>query len=529
MLAPQPDSLRTLQLEIETFVRSLRHPVVVEDEEELFDLTAARWKLSVEFGKLLLEVWNDARSMGRRVEEAAYRDRGRLGLFVRKPGARQSSTLELRDLEPARAGKARGEPPPASRARTRHELLALLERAYPGWKFQRVSNRSDREHSFSAWYTRGLARQGRSAWAFLGLGEDEPPAAGDTALVQGLIWLDWLRAHEPRASVAGLKLFLPARAVQLSAHRAACLNHRALHAELFAWDARGGRAEPVDVKDFGNVATRLVPRRQGEALLDQHAGLLGELLGEAAEQVDVVPDPTGNFLSLRVRGLEIARLEGRVTPRVLFGLEGDVRELEASNRGEFRAFVERALRVRRAASSRTNDDLYRLQGERWLERLVLEDLTRLDPALSPHLAYSQVPAFAGQERGVIDLLAVTRQGRLAVIELKLQEAINLPLQGLDYWLRVKWLAERGAFASSGYFTETELAALPPLLYLVSPAFRFHSSTDRVLRYLDPAIEIVRVGLNQQWRERLQVLFRRERAPAEQRRETEISLGGAPRI
>ena len=59
--------------------------MVVEDDEELFDLTAARWKLGVEFGKLLLEVWNDARSIGRRVEENAYRDAGKLGLFVRKP------------------------------------------------------------------------------------------------------------------------------------------------------------------------------------------------------------------------------------------------------------------------------------------------------------------------------------------------------------------------------------------------------------------------------------------------------------
>lgn len=505
-----PDSLRELQQEIERFVKSLRHPVLAEDEEELFDLTAARWKLSVEFGKLLMEVWNDARSIGRRVEEVAYRDRGRLGLFVRKAGARQTSTLELRDLAPARAGRKGSESAPSARARSRRELLALLSREYGGWKIERVSNRSDREHSFSAWYTRGLARQGRSGWAFLGLGEDEPPAAADSALVQGLIWLDWLRARAPRVSVSGLKLFLPAAAVELSAHRAACLNHRALQLEIFARDARTGRAEAVDLKDFGNVETRLVPRRQGEALREQHAELLEELLGGSTAQVDVIADPTGNFLSLRVLGLEIARVEGRVTPRVLFGLEGQVQKLDESNHADFREFLARVLEIRRAGSACPGDDFYRLQSERWLECLVLKDLTRLDPAFSPDLVYQQVPAFAGQDRGVIDLLGVTRQGRLAVIELKLEEEINLPLQGLDYWLRVKWLSERGAFHPSGYFPGRELAAAPPLLYLVSPAFRFHSSTDRVLRYLDPSIEIVRAGLNQQWRRRLQVLFRRER-------------------
>jgi hypothetical protein len=37
---------------------------------------------------------------------------------------------------------------------------------------------------------------------------------------------------------------------------------------------------------------------------------------------------------------------------------------------------------------------------------------------------------------MIDVLAVTREGRLAVLELKAEKDIHLPLQGLDYWSRV---------------------------------------------------------------------------------------------
>ena len=99
--AAEPDSLRKLQDEIERFIRSLAHPVVAEQDTELFDLTAARWKLSIEFGKLLFEAWNPARSIACRVEEIAYRDRGRLGVFVRKPGLRATGTLEFRELERA--------------------------------------------------------------------------------------------------------------------------------------------------------------------------------------------------------------------------------------------------------------------------------------------------------------------------------------------------------------------------------------------------------------------------------------------
>lgn len=498
------DSLREVQGEIEAFLKSLEHPIVVEDEAELLDLTAARWKLTIEFGKLLFEAWNDARSIARRVEEIAYRDRGRMGLFVRKPGGRAAGTLEFRDLARAKQpGHAR------SRTRFRQAFLAMLGREFVGWRFERVSNRSDREHSFSAWYTRGLARQGRTAWAFLGLGEAESPATADAVLAFGLIWLDWLRGHSERATVSGLKLFLPRAALDLTAHRAAYLNHRALHLEIFEWNFGQARPAALDLKDFGNIETRLVPYRQGEALLDRHREMLRTLLEDSFDRVDVVPDPSKNFLSLRVLGLEVGRVEGQLAPRIYFGLEGNYRKLEEEHREEFRRFLDRVLEQRGARSENPSHDFYRLCAERWLESLLVRDITRIDPALSPACVYPQVPAFSAADRGVVDILSVTRGGRLAVIELKLHEEINLPLQGLDYWFRVKWLHERGQFQASGYFPGIELSAAPPLLYLVSPAFRFHSTTDQVIRYFDPKIEVIQVGLNDQWREGIKVLFRRE--------------------
>jgi hypothetical protein len=511
MLA-RDESLDGLKSEIQRFIASLRHPIIAENEEELFDLTAARWKLSVEFGKLLLEVWNDSRSIGRRVEEIAYRDSGRLGLFVRKPGGRESETLELREREPVRSarktGRASAAAKPPARARSRHGLLALLAREFPGWKFERVSSRSDREFSFSTWYTRGLARQGRTAWAFLGLAAGETPAAADAVLAHALIWLDWLRSHSERLTVGGLKLFLPREAVELTAHRAAYLNRRALQLEIFEWSPRDSLLRPVDLKDFGNVSSHLVHRRQMEAQIERHRELLREVLGEILDEVQLAAD--SDFLSVRVRGLEVARIEGQITARISFGVEGARRRLEDSSAANFQGYVRSVLELRRADSPDREHDFYRLQSERWLESLLLLDITKLDPALSPAAVYPQVPAFVAGDRGVIDILASTRDGRLCVIELKLDEHINLPMQGLDYWLRVKWLAERGEFQEHGYFPGLEVSPKPPRLYLVSPAFRFHSSTGAMLRYLDPSIEIVKVGLNAQWRERIQVLFRRER-------------------
>jgi hypothetical protein len=502
--APQPEALRELLVEIEGLLARLHHPVLVENEVALMDLTASQWRLTIEFGKLIFSAWNSAKSFSRRVEDVAYRDRDRFGVFVRKPGGRETTTLEFRELY-APAGMSRA----VGRTGFRQQLITLLEREYRGWKFERVSNRSDREHSFSTWYTRGMARQGRSAWAFLGLGEEEGIAAADAVLAFGLIWLDWLRSQEDRVALSHLKLFLPPAAIRVIAHRAAYLNPRVLNVEIYEWRVGQSSATLVDVKDYGNVETRLAARRQAEVLKENHSGILHDLLGGLNPGLEIVPDSAGSISSVRIAGLEVARIEGQLAPRIYFGLEGRVRRLDEANREDFKDFLRAVGRIRRASSPDPQHEYCRLQSERWLESLLFHDISRVDPALSPEHVYPQVPAFSGADRGVIDLLTATRQGRLAVVELKVHEEINLPLQGLDYWLRVNWLQSRNQFQESGYFQGSELLAAPPLLYLVSPAFRFHSTTEKILRYFDPRIEVVLIGINDSWRKEIQVLFRHD--------------------
>ncbi len=498
----QSEPLRQLHSEIEALLAQLRHPVLVENQAEVMDLKAASWRLKVEFGKLIFSAWIPGKSISRRVEEIAYRDRDRFGVFVRRPGGREIATLEFRELTaPVSTTRAAG------RTGFRERLLALLKHDYRGWKFERVSNRSDREHSFSAWYTRGAARQGRAAWAFLGLSEEEGAGAADGVLAFGLIWLDWLRSRAGDTTVSHLKLFLPPAAVRIIAHRAAFLNPRAVGLEIYELSAGIQAATEVDLRDYGNVETRLVPRRQTELLRESHARFVRDLLGELSDGVKVYPEPAGTSSSLRIAGLEVARIEGELAPRVYFGLEGNVRRLNESSHDTFREFLREVRRIRRAGSPEPQHEFYRLQSERWLESLLFRDITRIDPALSPEYVYPQVPAFSGTDRGVIDLLTMTRRGRLAVVELKVQEEINLPLQGLDYWLRVNWLQQRNQFKEYGYFGNCELSAEPPLLYLVCPAFRFHSTTEKILAYLDRRIEAILFGLSDSWRKEIKVLFR----------------------
>lgn len=528
----QTESGLELREQILNFVGTLRHPVLLEGSALLFDLAENNWRVELKFGRALLEVWGEGRSIVRRVE-AAEQKGNRLRLLARRPGSGALVSLEMCESgEAPRPGchgseGQSGQDAAVIRARERdafeQQLLAAIAREFPGLSLERVSHRSNREHSFSACYTRGIARQGNLAWAFLGLPGREGPASAEHVLASGLIWLDWLRRRSAETRnnllVDGLKLFLPPEAVSPAAQRAAYLQAGAV--QIVEWKPGQASFNEVDLRDYGNVETCLTPRRKGVRLLERLEPMLREILGENLERVRVLPDATGDVLSLRVLGLQVARVEGREPPRFYFGLEGESRLLDAANRAEFTGFLESVLRVRRASNPPDRSHLfYRLQPERWLESLLVDDIARVDSAFVPEFVYPQVPAFSGPaspalSRSVIDILGVIREGssrshRLAVVELKLDEDPNLPLQGLDYWLRVKWLQDRDQLRQFGYFAGIEPSGAPPVLYLVCPAFRFHSTTDRLLSYFDPSIRVAKVGINQRWREGVKVLFRRTR-------------------
>ena len=79
---------------------------------------------------------------------------------------------------------------------------------------------------------------------------------------------------------------------------------------------------------------------------------------------------------------------------------------------------------------------------------------------------SQVPALSSGERGMLDLLTLDRNGRLVVLELKAGEDLHLPVQALDYWIRVRALNDDrkpgpggrmlSAFERHGYFAGAEV-------------------------------------------------------------------------
>jgi len=142
-----------------------------------------------------------------------------------------------------------------------------------------------------------------------------------------------------------------------------------------------------------------------------------------------------------------------------------------------------------------------------LEQKLREEPRAIDPLVVRKPIYRQVPAWAGIERGILDLLACEASGRLVVIELKASADPHLPLQALDYWLRVRWHLEQGDFPGKGYFRGIALLRDPPRMVLVAPALAFHPTTEIILHYFSRSIDVQRVGVAVEWQKEIRVLFR----------------------
>ncbi len=481
--------------------------MVVEGGEVIFDLATAKYSCAAEHGKCLLHLWSEERNTVRRVLDSEMKN-GVLRLRVQRFGQARPGVMELCRNSDRRTPTAKK----AARAAYQRVLQRVLERNFPDFTPARMSTAADLERSFGPVYTRGELRRGTSSWAVLGVNAQETQAAIDASVTFGLLWLEACRGQS-RGVVEGIKLFVPAGRSAIARERMALLNHQAARFELYELDEDERFLEPMDCRDRGNIATRLVRLPDEPRMRERFAPAIARIAELAPEAEIRVLSSTE--LGFRFCGLEFARAQVvpgpgfRNVEEIVFGAGPYQATLTDENATEFAGFV-RAVRQSRRPDAAHTHPLWRMQPERWLESLVARDVSALDSRLDPACVYSQVPAFSASDRAMIDVLTLTRERRLAVVELKADEDIHLPLQGLDYWARVEWHRARGEFQKFGYFPGTEIALAPPLLLLVAPALHVHPATDVLLRYLAPEIECELIGIGEKWREGIQVVFRKRR-------------------
>jgi hypothetical protein len=496
-----PDEIR---LAIERFLTASKQPTLIEPGEPPFAVQPAQFLLEDRGGALLLTVWDDTRSFTRRVMDlAAQEHRARIELAVERFGRKEGRVI-LADLAAQRNANL---PKRGERMIHREQLRRSLARQYPGWRIAELTSEPDLEHSLSPTYPRGWLRKGTLGIAALAASD---PATAGGALTFGLIWLDYLRQREPRVTTQVLSLFLPAGSEVDTALRMRYLDPSLVACELHVLTAEGYE-EQVDPSSYNNIDTRLLPRtpRDPDAVDQVESAIRSMRDVETVELHD-------QSLSFRVRGLEFARRPAGGGD-ILFGIESGSAATVA-HLPEIEQLVATLGELR--SSQHRDNPLARKNPENWLESQVRANLDVLDADLCPEPVYGQAPAMAGArpgvaangalvhraDRDVIDLLAIGRSGRLSVIELKAGEDIHLPMQGLDYWIRVKWHLDRGEW--SGHFPGITVSREAPKLLLVCPALDVHPANERVLRFLSPMVEAEQIGVGVEWRKELQVMFRR---------------------
>ena len=493
---------------VQDFLSEAAGAVVLENGAVAFDLAQSKYSISGESNRCLLHLWSAERNSVRRVLEAEVKN-GTLRLAVQRLGQARPSKLEICRERDRRSPTVRR----VARIAYEQKLRRTLDRHFPQFKVTKLTSGVDLEKSFGPVYARGLMRHGRSAFALLGVNAQETQSSIDAALTFGILWLDVCRqAQSANVLVEGLKLFVPNGTSALVRERMANLNRDVAKWSLFELNERHDALVEIDCADRGNVSTRLVHAADEVAAwarFEESITRLREILPNC--EVGVL---SAAEIAFRWRGLEFARarvggIPGsfRSTQEIVFGVGSEERILETGNEPEFTELAHCLRDVRHPYGPRQHP-LWRLRPERWLESLVVGDVSVVDGRLDPLWQYSQIPAFSASDRAVIDVLTTTHAGRLAVVELKADEDIHLPLQGLDYWSRVEWHHSRGEFTRFGYFGGTELSSEKPLLFLLAPALHVHPTTDTLLRYLSPEIEWQFVGIDERWREGVKVVFRK---------------------
>jgi hypothetical protein len=509
---------------IESYLAEHSAAALLEDGRAVFDMRTAHYSVGESHGRCLLEMWSEERNLVRTVVDVQERAQC-LRLITRRMGAAKPQTLELVPTSDRRT--------PTTRDTARRNYLRLLERVlsrqFIGAKVDGMRTAMDLEHSFGPAYARGRLLRGSAADAVIGVGDAESASTIDGVLTLGLLWLDYCRNHgDARRHFGGLKVVVPAGAWRTTAERMAWLNHAAADFALFTLDERSEELAQVDFRDTGNLDSRLVHAFSPAAALERcHSGidrLLALVPDGARERVEIRPHSAAEA-GLHLHGLEFARVRHGASAHsfapqeeVTFGAGANETPLSEENEALCRNLFERLFQSRHADGAHT-DPLFRMAPERWLESRLRSGIAELLPDLRGDLLYTQVPALSAGDRGMLDLLTLDRNARLVVLELKAGEDLHLPLQALDYWIRVRTLnADRKAvppasaplsvFERNGYFACTEVSPLSPRLILAAPALRIHPANETVLRYLSPEIEWELIALTEHWRRELKIVFRK---------------------
>jgi hypothetical protein len=357
------------------------------------------------------------------------------------------------------------------RRRTFQRALAPAITRYFGERVTSQTLYSDKQRGIGGAYPRFLVGRSR---AVIAVDPDESSPVVNSVMRSAI---QWTATAKRRVSVV-----VPAGRIQTIATRLRAMPALSNALEWLEWNGDSIQPLASNTPDIeSHVFPCVIPEVQSE--VDRICAMAPDLL-------QPVPYIAGRAISIRLRGLEIARVTENETS---YSLGEPIEPL-----------IQELATLRKSGS---RHPIARAHEEAWLESNLIGQLRDILPVREDYI-YPQVPSFAGDERKIIDLLTVTDSGRLAVIEIKASPDPDLPFQAFDYWLAVERHRKAGDFSSNGYFKGVRLRDEPALLLMVAPLLSFHRTLDRLTAFLPRELPLMEVGINQGWKQEIKVLRRK---------------------
>jgi hypothetical protein len=226
------------------------------------------------------------------------------------------------------------------------------------------------------------------------------------------------------------------------------------------------------------------------------------MLQMSPENTDLIYSRNGE--TIRFCGLPFARVRTMMgIEKAWFGVGRERRPVNNENWPELEDLVADLEQNRRPEPDNKRHEYYRTASEAWLESILRRDITLLDANLVLSPIYNQFRSFTDK----IDLLALRRDGRLVIIELKTQPDREMVFQAVDYWRKIELQRRRGLLAAANLFEGREISDKPAIIYLAAPAWSFHRDFEYFARSVSPEIEVWRFDLHENWREEVKVVAR----------------------
>jgi hypothetical protein len=279
--------------------------------------------------------------------------------------------------------------------------------------------------------------------------------------------------------------------------------------KLWEISRKGAKAQSVEESILKQLKKLVVKDLWREKPKEISLTKIFEISQTAREIINLAPDEidllfTKHGETLRYFGLPFARVRKIFgEEKTWFGIERNKQILNENSREDFFDLLENLQIYRRFDSPNEKHALFRLAPESWLEAILRRNIKLLDANLILSPIYNQFRA----SNDKIDLLALRRDGRLVIIELKVSPDREMIFQSADYWRKIELQRRKGNLQKAKIFGDLEIADAPTLIYLAAPTLSFHYYFEFLSKTVSPEIEIYRFDLNENWREDLKVLRR----------------------